>query len=224
MSADNGYIIRKNDDDKYVLQMYFASNDDYPPIENAKEDDKFDSLTDAVEFYQKHDFYSEYGLRIDVKQPTKKVAKVKIEKFERKSFPVDAVRVTEENIQDVAQWCNGEIHHQADNTGTLNPYVKVKVRYPLNQRQTMAFLGDWILATDRGFKVYTDNALSQSFIKIEDDQEEASDIPLDPEGLQELRTVDDPTEIQNVFNVDGVRPSHIPGPVNPRDMIAGKRR
>jgi hypothetical protein len=69
MSADNGYIIRKTKDGKYALQMYFASADSYPPVEDARPEEIFDSVEAAVAAYDKmedeHGFVSEYGLSFD---------------------------------------------------------------------------------------------------------------------------------------------------------------
>lgn len=82
--------------------------------------------------------------------------------FSRKPFEVDAVQVTEENIQEVAAWCRGKIQH-AERKGTVEPYIKVQTHRPLNEKQTMAFIGDWILQAETGFKVYTDQAMQNSF-------------------------------------------------------------
>ena len=69
MSADNGYILRKRDDGKLVLQMYFASADEYPPIDSPKAK-VFDTIEEALSYYeagQDDGLWSEYGLKIHVK-------------------------------------------------------------------------------------------------------------------------------------------------------------
>lgn len=71
MSMDNGYVIRKNSDNKFVLQMYFASCEEYPDIEDERAL-KFDTLEDAVQKYEEledsameHGYpLCEYGLSI----------------------------------------------------------------------------------------------------------------------------------------------------------------
>jgi len=73
MSADNGYIIRKNDHGKYVLQMYFASNDEYPAIEN-REGYGYDTLEEAVTKYNEivsNGMIVEYGLTIQTPETQK---------------------------------------------------------------------------------------------------------------------------------------------------------
>lgn len=83
---------------------------------------------------------------------------IKTEKYARKPFIIDAVQVTEENLEKVAEWCMGEVV-QADG----RRYVKVRVHRPLNERQTKAFVGDWVLYAGTGYKVYTDKAFLGSF-------------------------------------------------------------
>jgi hypothetical protein len=89
------------------------------------------------------------------------------EKYVRKPLVVDAVQVTAENFEAIADWCQGEI---VNNDGTevtkVNPggqHVRVRVHNPKTPRQTKAYVGDWILYTDRGYKIYTIRAFEASF-------------------------------------------------------------
>jgi len=94
--------------------------------------------------------------------------KVQTKKFHRKSFPVDAIQVTPENMEQVARWCAGTIMHDGDKEGHLSrDYIKVRVAYPKDERQTQAYLGDWVLKSGRSFKVYTNSAFEKSFIPEE---------------------------------------------------------
>jgi len=81
------------------------------------------------------------------------------EKYARKPFYVDAVQVTEGNMQDVAKWCQGSVQ----STDAGENFIKVRVHRPLNERQTKAFVNDWILFAGTGYKVYTPKAFNQSF-------------------------------------------------------------
>jgi hypothetical protein len=92
-------------------------------------------------------------------------------KFVRKPLYVEAVQVTVENLAAISEWCQGEVRNyndqplepeQAQNIA-LERYVHVRVHNPKNQRQTKAFVGDWILYTERGYKVYTQKAFKNSF-------------------------------------------------------------
>jgi hypothetical protein len=91
---------------------------------------------------------------------------LKTDRFVRKPFFIDAVQVTEENINAVAKWCQGEVRtggvfseEEDDNIR----YIKVRVHRPLNERQTKAFVGDWVLYAGTGYKVYTPKAFANSF-------------------------------------------------------------
>lgn len=80
-------------------------------------------------------------------------------KYVRKPFEVDAVEVTEDNMQEVAEWCQGTVHDIPNG----RPFIKVRVARALNERQTKAFVGDWVLYAGIGFKVYTKKAFNRSF-------------------------------------------------------------
>jgi hypothetical protein len=86
------------------------------------------------------------------------------QKYVRKPLYVDAVRVTLENFDEVAAWCQGEVlQDEVPGSGTRKQYIKVRVHNPKNPRQTKAFVGDWLLYTERGYKVYTNKAFHASF-------------------------------------------------------------
>lgn len=84
---------------------------------------------------------------------------MKTEKFVRKPFYVEAVRVTAENIHEVAEWCKGKVV----DTDLDTHFVQVNVKHPLNERQTQAFVGDWVLFANKGYKVYQDTPFRNSF-------------------------------------------------------------
>jgi hypothetical protein len=86
------------------------------------------------------------------------MAAVKAERYVRKPLYVDAVQVTEKNFKDLSKWCQGEI--RSDGT---NEYIHVRVHTPKNARQTQAFVGDWLLYTDMGYKVYSNKAFQENF-------------------------------------------------------------
>ena len=93
---------------------------------------------------------------------------IETNKFARRPFYVDAVQVTAENIDAVAAWCQGDVRtfqteSNSEGVTRSQQYVKVRVYRPLNDRQTQAFIGDWILYAGTGFKVYTPKAFEKSF-------------------------------------------------------------
>lgn len=90
---------------------------------------------------------------------------VTTKKYVKKPLYVEAVRVTRKNFRELTKWCSGKIQtEQADSTQSPGAkYIKIQAHNPINNRQTKAFVGDWILKTDRGFKVYTHQTFTQSF-------------------------------------------------------------
>lgn len=87
---------------------------------------------------------------------------MKTHKFVRRPFYVDAVRVSTENMKEVAEWCKGEVVTESPE----GPFIKVRVHRPLNEKQTQAFVGDWVLDSGNGFKVYNPKAFDKSFEKV----------------------------------------------------------
>ncbi|ADD81090.1 gp092 [Rhodococcus phage ReqiPoco6] len=111
----------------------------------------------------------------DFPTPRNDIEGLKVERYQRKTFDVDAVQVTEHNLDLVAAWCGGSIvtEQVANEENALLPappkrYVLVPVAKPLSKRQTEAYIGDWVLWADRGFKVYGQKPFLRSFIKPKD--------------------------------------------------------
>jgi hypothetical protein len=102
-----------------------------------------------------------------------------IQRYVHTPLYVNAVQVTPDNMQQVANWCGGQILNQpADN----RPYILVEVVRPLKSRQGQAFAGDWVLETAVGWKVYFDKAFKRDYmpalmsndITLEDNSESQS--------------------------------------------------
>lgn len=106
-------------------------------------------------------------------------------KFTRKPFEVDAVRVTADNIQEVAKWCQGDI---VDN-GKEDKHIKVRVLRVLSEKQTQAFVGDWVLYAGTGYKVYTDKAFRSSFEVLDGVAKDRAVQAEKAQNVEELRTV-----------------------------------
>ncbi len=70
MSADNGYVIQMTATGKYTLQTFFGSSEAYPSADRCPEDQRFDTMQDAVDEYRRVDgedgYWSEYGLRFNL--------------------------------------------------------------------------------------------------------------------------------------------------------------
>lgn len=110
------------------------------------------------------------------------------QKFIRKPFEIEAVQVTEDNMGDVAVWCQGEIETEEGGA----EFIKVRVHHPLNDRQTKAFVGDWVLYANKGFKVYTGKAFKNNFDELSDGPpqlQQGTDGP-----VEELLTTTEPAD------------------------------
>ena len=83
---------------------------------------------------------------------------VKTDRYVRNPLYVDAVQVTEQNFRELSEWCQGDIR-----TDGTQEYIRVRVHTPKSARQTQAFVGDWILYTDKGYKVYSNMAFTENF-------------------------------------------------------------
>jgi hypothetical protein len=99
-------------------------------------------------------------------------------RYVRKPLYVDAVQVTEENFEELSVWCQGTIsrldsepmHRKEDNALIIEPRkmcINVRVNSPKSIRQTQAQVGDWLLYTDRGYKVYTPQAFESTFSRVD---------------------------------------------------------
>lgn len=101
----------------------------------------------------------------------------KIVPLVRKSFPAEGVQVTKENFVEVAEWCNGVLHSEPDDQGNQVPFIKVEVTRPLNEKQTKAFVSDWIVKVGHGFKIFNIHSFERSFEQTwEDVNVEADEI------------------------------------------------
>ena len=84
------------------------------------------------------------------------------QKYIRRPFEVEGVQVTEDNIVEVCEWASGNIEVEGDLPGSKR-LIRIKVKHPLNARQTKAYPGDWVLKAGEGFKIYNEVAFDKSF-------------------------------------------------------------
>lgn len=104
-----------------------------------------------------------------------------VEKFVRVPLHVDVIKVTEENMELVSRFVRGSIRTDSRN----KRYINVKVKDPRTERQGQAHVGDRILSSAQGYKVYTPKAFAANFVPVdgavaepEAPQEDASEIPV----------------------------------------------
>lgn len=104
---------------------------------------------------------------------------LEIKKARRKTFGVEHVQVTTENMEEVAEWCEGQV--LTFEAGPTDPqwrnghkYIEVPVKNPMSDRQKQAFVGDRVLKSTSGYKVYGEKAYANTF---EDVEESAQELP-----------------------------------------------
>lgn len=99
---------------------------------------------------------------------------ISTERFMHK--PVDAIRVTNENMDQVAAWVQGEVKVyfgstngiQDENAGKL--CIEMSVNHPTGRRKAKAFAGDWIVSVKGAFKVYNHRAFTTTFKELPNDE------------------------------------------------------
>lgn len=110
---------------------------------------------------------------------------VKLEKFVRKQFPVEAVQVTAENMEEIAKWCKGTIESTDSSIAEqlnkpVQTWIRIDTLKPIDDRQTQAFVGDWVVVFNRGYKIYKNNAMNNSFDKVAEEKVKDVPKPTDP--------------------------------------------
>jgi hypothetical protein len=128
------------------------------------------------------------------------------ENYVRKPFPVQAERVTTENIEELAEKCRGTIFNSPKGA-----FIDGFVKKTLDPRHGQAYVGDWLVEYQGGWKVYTNRAFRATFDRAVSDQH-----------------VDEPlSRLANIFQSSGQVTDEdlqqLAHTVNERDAVAGKR-
>jgi hypothetical protein len=93
---------------------------------------------------------------------------IETQKYIRKPLIVESVRLTNANFDAVVAWCQGEVATAKEGRQAGKKFIKVRVHNPKHPRQTQAFVGDWLLYTEKGYKIYTNKAFNLSFDLMEE--------------------------------------------------------
>jgi len=83
--------------------------------------------------------------------------------YQRKPLTVEAVQITEENLYEVAKWCEGDVR---THNITGKKFIQVDVLHPKDPKQTRASVGNWILKSEQGFKIFSDSAFKSGWERI----------------------------------------------------------
>lgn len=132
--------------------------------------------------------------------------------YTRKPFPVSAVQVTLQNIEEVAEWCKGEIEYRDTKmmgTVTPLPVIKLKGQGDNRGKDFEAALGCWVVELKGSFRSYKPAQFEASFDELHPPTVEVLiDNKLDAEedgssGLLQIAEEFGNSAIGGVYHVDG---------------------
>lgn len=81
-----------------------------------------------------------------------------VQSYLRRPFIVQAVMVTEKNLDEVAVWCGGTVNRE-----TKRHYVEVPVSKVTNELQRRGFINHYVVKAERGYRVYTYKTFHDNF-------------------------------------------------------------
>lgn len=84
---------------------------------------------------------------------------MRIERYATVPLPVTAVQLTEDNLQEVAEWCNGSI------CPSLIPDNPPRVECTFRDERHLALVGEWIVSySPTEFYPYPDELFKERFL------------------------------------------------------------
>jgi hypothetical protein len=92
-----------------------------------------------------------------------------IRNYTRIPFPVRAVRVTNTNMAEVAEWVDGKVET------AISKFIYVNIPNAKHIRQTQAMVGDWLVESEGVFKIYTNKSFESSFELVKEDASAEAD-------------------------------------------------
>lgn len=128
-----------------------------------------------------------------------------IKQFTRKPFPVNAVQVTLQNVDEVAQWCGGDVALRPTKmmgTYTDLPVILLKGQGENRGKDFEAALGCWIVELKGSFRSYKPQQFESSFdeyVDQETQQDEPEPYVVPNAEALELGEIDDPSAYQKVI-------------------------
>lgn len=106
-----------------------------------------------------------------------------VENYNRHVFAVEAVQVTADNMQEIADWANGYVltgmkllvdNHPKQLTKDC---VLITIGDGEHMKESKAYVGDWVLMSEDGWLAqYTDKEFREQYSKQSDQQESLSRI------------------------------------------------
>lgn len=118
--------------------------------------------------------------------------------YTRVPFTVDAAQVTKDNMEALAVLAGGACVNGS--------YIKLDIKTAHSERQTKAYVGDWILRMGESYKAYTKTAFERNFLLIK---------PLGPNVQMFLDMTQRYIETANDFDLSMVVYKEMPTANNP---------
>lgn len=87
---------------------------------------------------------------------------MELQTWTRTPFDIRAVQVTEEDMEAIAQWCNGKIYGVQNYDEAIKFYIQFKT-IQFGPRIAKAFVGDWVILDRGNFKHYRDGKFQKDF-------------------------------------------------------------
>jgi hypothetical protein len=115
---------------------------------------------------------------------------MELRKYTRKPFAVNAVQVSLQNIDQVAEWCRGTIEQVPTKmlgTETLLPVIRLRGQGNDRGKEQVATLGCFVVENKGSFRSYKPAQFEASFDTMDEEQEET-------EGPRQVMDLNSPVE------------------------------
>lgn len=101
--------------------------------------------------------------------------------YQRKTFRVQAIQLTKDNLAEVSRWCDGEVRIETSGPGggLGEAYVIVKIGQINGRPQhANAYAGDWVtrLSVENNFRVYKDKSFKEAFEEMNRDMKKYAEV------------------------------------------------
>lgn len=89
-----------------------------------------------------------------------------IKTYTTKPSEVHAVRITEENMVEVAKWCRGKLQTDANPADPFHTrkFIQLSTNRSMSKRHGQGFVGDWVVAKGTSFRVFTEANFEREFV------------------------------------------------------------
>lgn len=89
-----------------------------------------------------------------------------VKTYTTKPSEVHAVRITEENMVEVAKWCHGSLQSENNpkDASHVQKYIRLSSNRTPSKRLGMGYVGDWMVQKGNSFRVFTPSNFDREFM------------------------------------------------------------